>query len=67
MERNHKYLYRSCISLKCSHPKGSSGDRATHRTFGRVILQVVDRVEDEETIKENRRSAVVLGSVGDKS
>ena len=67
IERKCKYLYCSCISIECSHPQGASGDRAAHRKFGQVILQVIERAKGEETIKENRRSIAVLGSVGDKS
>jgi hypothetical protein len=47
-----QYLYRSCITLKSSHPNGTSGDRATHREFDRVLLELIKRVWSEEAIVE---------------
>jgi len=42
--RKIQYLYRSSITLKSSHPNGTSGDRAAHREFDRVLLQLIERV-----------------------
>lgn len=63
----YKYLYCSCIALKSGHPQGASGDCATHRQFGVMLLQFTKCVLSEESIDENRGAIAVWGTISDES